>query len=125
MSETPRAKRDDTSDILSCYIVELAGDLYALPPSEELALSWVQRPQEPTYLPTLPPWCLGLVNERNTPVLLVDLRALLGLPPREAHELDDYARHVFVARAEPDEHDEAREGKERPQCAQPRDVGAS
>ena len=100
MSETPRAKRDDTSDILSCYIVELAGDLYALPPSEELALSCVQRPQEPTYLPTLPPWCLGLVNERNTPVLLVDLRALLGLPPREAHELDDYARHVFVARAD-------------------------
>jgi chemotaxis signal transduction protein len=100
MSETPRAKLSDAGEMLSCYIVELAGDLYALPPSEEIALSWVQRPQEPTYLPTLPPWCLGLVNERNTPVLLVDLGALLGLPAREAHELGDHARHVFVARAD-------------------------
>jgi len=81
------------------YVIELAGDLYAIPQSGEIALSWVQRPQDPTYLPTLPSWCLGLVNERNTPVLLVDLRAVLGLSPADdgaTRESAESVRHVFV-----------------------------
>jgi len=88
-----------TGELISHYVIDLAGDLYALPQSSETSLSWVQRPQEPTYLPTLPAWCLGLVNERNTPVLLVDLRGIIGLPPRETLELSNQARHVFVERA--------------------------
>jgi len=88
-----------TGELISHYVIELAGELYALPQSNDTSLSWVQRPQEPTYLPTLPAWCLGLVNERNTPVLLVDLRGILGLPPRETPDLGDQARHVFVERA--------------------------
>jgi chemotaxis signal transduction protein len=80
--------------LVSHYLIELAGDIYAIPQSNGAALSWVQRPQQPTYLPTLPPWCLGLVNGRNTPVLLVDLRQVLGLP-RSAGATDQ-ARHVFM-----------------------------
>jgi chemotaxis signal transduction protein len=84
------------SELRSHYVVELSGNLYALPQLDDMVLSWVQRPQEPTYLPTLPSWCLGLVNARNTPVLLVDPHALLGLPPQESREADTHARQVFV-----------------------------
>ncbi len=85
-----------TTEAVAHYLIELAGDLYAIPQSSGLALSWVQRPQDPTYLPTLPPWCLGLVNERDTSVLLVDLRAVLGLPPALDTEPRENARHIFV-----------------------------
>jgi chemotaxis signal transduction protein len=39
------------------------------------------------------------VNARNTPVLLVDVGALLGLPPRAGQKTADQVRHVFVERA--------------------------
>ncbi len=95
---SPPVESASDGDLVSHYLVELAGDLYAIPQSSATALSWVQRPQAPTYLPTLPSWCLGLVNERNTPVLLVDLRAVLGLPAADLSRQGDGARHVFMAR---------------------------
>ncbi len=86
----------DDAPVAPHYLIELAGDLYAIPQPNRIKLSWVQRPQEPTYLPTLPAWCLGLVNERNTPVLLIDPRALLGLPVLDRQGPGDHARHVFM-----------------------------
>ncbi len=92
------AQGERGENLQSHYIVELAGDLYAIPQLTDMTLSWVQRPLEPTFLPTLPSWCLGLVNERNTPVLLVDPRGLLGLPPSDSAQEGQQARHVFVER---------------------------
>lgn len=97
--EQQQSALESTDTLVSHYLVELAGQLYALPQSSEITLSWIQRAQEPTYLPTLPSWCLGLVNERNRPVLLVDLRAVLGLPPSDLTQPNDHARHVFVESA--------------------------
>jgi len=102
MNETQQANHEPENTEAkfdSCYLIDLADEIYALPRSSETALSWVQRPQEPTYLPTLPRWCLGLVNVRNIPVLLIDLRMVLGLPARERDDLGDQARHVFVEHA--------------------------
>jgi len=96
---TAPAREEGEEELLPHYLIELAGELYALPRSTDLNLSWVQRPQEPTYLPTLPAWCLGLISERNIPVLLIDVRAILGLPPRAGQESSDQTRHVFVERA--------------------------
>ena len=99
MNEHVAIEETSTSEeLVSHYIVEIAGELYGLPQSNDTALSWVQRPQEPTYLPTLPGWCLGLVNERNSPVLLVDPRVLLGMAPAQSVEASNDARHVFIER---------------------------
>jgi chemotaxis signal transduction protein len=81
------------------YLVELGEGMYALPQASATVLAWVQRPQEPSYLPTLPSWCVGLVSQRNVPVLLIDLRALLGIAPRGERDEADAVRHVFVERA--------------------------
>ena len=81
------------------YMIEVGGSTYAIPQIGVAALSWVQRPQEPTYLPTLPAWCLGLVNHRSVPVLLIDLGMLLGIAPTTASGPADAARHVFIERA--------------------------
>jgi chemotaxis signal transduction protein len=97
-AEAP-SREEGEEELLPHYLIELAGELYALPRSADINLSWVQRPQEPTYLPTLPAWCLGLISERNIPVLLIDLRAVLGLSPRTGQESSDQTRHVFVERA--------------------------
>jgi len=97
--DTVPSPEEAEEELLPHYLVELAGELYALPRSTDTSLSWVQRPHEPTYLPTLPAWCLGLISERNIPVLLIDLRAVLGLPPRTGQEPSDQSRHVFVDRA--------------------------
>jgi chemotaxis signal transduction protein len=78
------------------YLVQLSEQLYALPQSADFAICWVQRALEPTYLPTLPAWCLGLVNQRNMPALLVDLRAVFGAPSAAELASTEHARHVFV-----------------------------
>jgi len=93
------SREEDEEELLPHYLIELAGELYALPRTTGINLSWVQRPEEPTYLPTLPSWCLGLISERSIPVLLIDVRAILGLPPRAGQESSDHTRHVFMERA--------------------------
>lgn len=77
------------------YLIEVDGGLYAIPQRDDGSVCWVQRPRPPTHLPTLPPWCLGLVNQRNVPVLLIDPRHLLGLAPRTG-PASARSRHVFV-----------------------------
>jgi chemotaxis signal transduction protein len=95
IANVPGAGADD---LLPHYLIELGSGTYALPQSGDTVLAWVQRPQSPTYLPTLPPWCLGLVNQRNVPVLLIDLRMLLGIASPGNAEASESARHVFVER---------------------------
>jgi chemotaxis signal transduction protein len=86
-------------DMVPHYLIDLGAGTYALPQAGDTVLAWVQRPQDPTYLPTLPPWCVGLVSQRNVPVLLIDLRTLLGIAAGEEHVAADAARHVFIERA--------------------------
>lgn len=82
--------------IIPHYLIEIDSALYAIPQREDGSVCWVQRPRPPTHLPTLPPWCLGLVNQRNVPVLLIDPRDLLGLAPMTQGPTLARSRHVFV-----------------------------
>ena len=75
-------------------IFGLGGEAYAVP---LLALREVVADYEVTPLPALPPAYRGVITLRGSAVLLIDLRARVGLPGRPA----DCRRRVVVLDLEP------------------------
>ena len=56
-------------------------------------LPWLQRYAQPSLVPSLPEWCLGVLNVRGTVQLVVDLGCLAGFG---RSEIGDQARLIFL-----------------------------
>lgn len=56
-------------------------------------LPWLQRFAPPSPLPSLPDWCLGVLNVRGTLQLVVDLGCLVGFG---CSEIGDQTRLIFI-----------------------------
>jgi purine-binding chemotaxis protein CheW len=71
----------DRSDAREYVTAIVAGELIGLP---ILQVQDVFVPEGVTHVPLAPPEIAGVINLRGRIVTLVDLRARLGMPPREA-----------------------------------------
>jgi len=85
-----RETRADDSDHLEILEFLLSGERYAVGMSyvREVALL-----REITTLPGTPPFILGIISLRGSVVSIVDLRNILGLPPKG---LTDYNRIIIL-----------------------------
>jgi len=84
---SPADNQAAPTETLDVLLVELSGELYALPSS---SVREVMRYRDYTHVPGAPPTLPGILNQRGTILPVVDLQSLLGLasaPPTRATRL--------------------------------------
>jgi chemotaxis signal transduction protein len=99
------ARKEPEQEWLPLLLLEIAGERYAIPNRSIVELNV---PEGIRSMPGAPPWILGLIDVRGTPIVAVSTAMLLGRPTVEGHppdvcliaELEDgFPVALFVDRA--------------------------
>jgi purine-binding chemotaxis protein CheW len=79
---------------IPAIVFGVRGDFYALEQHGSVTLlPWLQRYSPASYVPGLPPWCMGLLNVRGTVQMIVDVGQVLGFMPCD---LTESSRLIFI-----------------------------